>query len=109
MARTAAQAHVGDIGTVFFAYIIDQDGAIVDISHAASITMLFERPDGSAFSRTASFITSGVDGGMEYTTISGDLDVPGNWNVQAYVVFSPNRWHALLTAFIVGRILTATP
>ncbi len=78
---------VGDIGTSFRATIKEDDTA-VDISTATTKQLIFEKPDGTIITRTASFVTDGTDGVIEYLSIAGDLDIGGDWRIQAYIIMS---------------------
>ena len=67
--------------------VTDQDDAIVDLSTVVSYDITFERPGGqTAFVRTPTFITNGVDGGIFYVTPIGELDIDGSWKVQGLIV-----------------------
>lgn len=85
-------AHVGDIGTVFTATIVDQDGVVVDISTASTKEFFFRKPDGTVLTKAGSFVTTGVDGQMKYALIVGDLDQAGGWTIQGHVVIGTNTW-----------------
>lgn len=83
-----ASPHVGDIGTVFELEVRDQDGAVVDISLATGLIILFESPAGVDKVKTAVLSGSGTDGKMRYVTVAGDLDEDGRWQIQGKVTFS---------------------
>jgi hypothetical protein len=89
-------AHVNDIGTTFVVTINDLTSsggsAVADISDATSMVLYFKRSCGSTFSRTAGFTTDGTDGKIEYTTVDGDLNGAGNWEIQAKVVTPSGTW-----------------
>lgn len=86
--------HVGDIGTVFEATIIDQTGAIVNVSSASTKQLWFGKPDGSVLQKPALFSTDGTDGKIRYMTVGGDLSSPGVWTLQGYVVMPAGTWHS---------------
>src|SRR5678815_3372512 len=75
----------GDIGTVIELTIQDENGAAVDVSTAAVKQILMRAPSGSVLTKTASFTTTGADGKIRYTTISGDLSEDGIWTVDGYI------------------------
>jgi len=81
----ANEVHRGDVGTVFVA-TIKQGSNVIDISAATTTQLLFEKPDGSVLTKTATLTTDGTDGKLQYTTQSGDLDMSGQWRLQAYLV-----------------------
>lgn len=99
------EIHVGDIGTSFVATI--QDGtSVIDISGATTIELIFEDPAGTSFTKTASFVTDGTDGKMEYVTVSDDdiIDAEGFWKIQGHVVFSATQeWKTDVQKFAVHQ------
>ena len=48
--------------------------------------MLFKAKQGEVKVKEASFKTDGKDGTLLYTTVAGDLDVPGDWGMQIALV-----------------------
>ena len=98
---SANEIHVGDIGTSFQVTLYDSTN-IVDISGATTKTLYFLKPDGTTkLTKTASFLTDGTDGILEYLTISGDLDVSGTWKIQAKVVLPSGEWSSDIGKFKV--------
>lgn len=77
---------VGDFGLEIRITVVDSTGTAVDISAATQTDFIFERPDRTTFTRTASFVTTGVDGQLRYVLVSGDLDVSGVWKIRANVI-----------------------
>ena len=96
---------VGDIGTVFRTTIKDQDGTAVDVSSASTLQIIFKKPDGTILTKTAVFTTDGVNGNIEYPTISGDLDTAGSWTWQARVVIGSTEWKGLDTNGLENKFL----
>jgi hypothetical protein len=84
------EAHINDIGTIFRVTVYDTTSTgtteIADISAATSLTFTFKRPDGTTYTKNASFTNTGTDGQIQYVTVDGDLNVAGTWSIQAYVV-----------------------
>lgn len=78
--------HVGDIGTVFKIKITDDAGLALNISAATTLKIIFLKPNKERLEKTATFSTDGTDGYIQYSTIAGDLDRPGAWKIQGYVV-----------------------
>lgn len=66
--------------------VSDSAGAVIDLATMASLTITFQRPAGSSFSKTATLTTNGSDGKMEYTTTVDDLDAIGTWLIQGVVI-----------------------
>ncbi len=95
------EVHVGDIGTVFEATITDA-GVVVDISGASTKDLNFLKPDGTTtLNKNGSFTTDGTDGKLRYTTISGDLDTAGTWQIQAHVILGGGAWKSDIIEFNV--------
>ena len=99
------ELHVGDIGTIVRATINDTDAAgtasVFNASGAITKQLIFRKPDGTKLTKSAAFTTDGTDGKMQYTTISGDLDTAGAWNIQAYLVTSSGTWYSSVGSFKV--------
>jgi|TARA_B100001564_G_C20560376_1_gene633460 uncharacterized protein YbcV (DUF1398 family) len=96
----ASQIHVNDVGTKFLATIKD-DGVVVDISSAISITMMFKKPDDEVVEKSGTLDSSGTDGKVYYTTIAGDLDEAGLYKLQAKVVLSTGTYYTDIYSFKV--------
>lgn len=97
----AQEIHVGDIGTTFLATMKDGD-TVVNISGGDPLQLCFSKPDSTTITRTAT-IVSAVAGTMKYVTVDGDLDIDGNWSVQAKVGLPTGTWYSDLTDFIVHK------
>lgn len=100
----AAEVHKGDVGTVFKAYLED-DGVELDVSGATILQLWFKSPS-DVVKQTATLITSGTDGGIQYTTAtSSDLHSVGNWRLQGYAELGGGAWHSETFAFHVYKNL----
>ena len=100
----ASEIHAGDIGVNF--NITVMNGAVpLDVSNADNIYIIFQKPDmgASTITKTASLITDGKDGNIRYTTISGDLDEVGTWQIQAKVDFGASVFSTDIQKFKVYR------
>lgn len=93
--------HLHDVGTVFELTLKDQDGAVVNLALASAIQMVFRKPDESPLVVTAVPLTSGTDGKMIYTAVSGDLDQVGPWQAQGLVTIGAGYWHTDRFDFLV--------
>lgn len=80
-----ADIHQNDIGVMFKLTVKDQDGSVVVLGDSHSITVTFLRPDKTVSSKTALLFSDGTDGVVKYTTVSGDLNQAGRWQLQAIV------------------------
>jgi hypothetical protein len=97
----AQEIHKGDIGTVFELTVRDQDG-VVDLSGATVKDFYFRQPSGKTKPKvTALFKTDGTDGILTYTTVAGNLDENGTWQLQADVETSNGRWRTNIVTFVV--------
>lgn len=101
----ANEIHVADVGTVFTITVQDGDD-VVNISTATLKQIIFQKPDDTTLTKTASFVTDGSDGQIKYTIIAGDLDVPGRWRIAAYIEMPSGKWHTDITTFQVYENLT---
>lgn len=97
----SAAVHVGDVGTIFIATIVDQTNAVVDVSNATTKQIWFSKPSGQILQGAASFTTSGTDGQLQYTANAGDLNQAGVWTWQAYVIIPSGTFHSELKQFRV--------
>lgn len=97
----AANVHIGDVGTLFKPRFVDGNGVVVDISSASVLTIIFNRPNGTGFSRTMTFLTNGVDGRGKYLSVEGDIDVEGQWSMEGYVELPSGHWHSDVQQFPV--------
>lgn len=98
------EIHVLDIGTVFNITIKDGN-SVIDISSATIKEIHFGKPNGELLIGTAEFITDGTDGLIKYTTLADDLDIDGNWHLQAYIVMSTGSWKSDISNFQVHKNL----
>lgn len=69
--------HVGDVGTKI-RIEFDQNTNIIE---AISSTIKCKKPSGTRETWTASV----VDNGLEYTTVDGDINESGEWELQGFV------------------------
>lgn len=100
-----AEIHLGDIGTIFRVTLYDKacDGtsAVLDISGATTLEMIFKAPSGAKTTQTATLTGDGTDGQLEYVTVADDLDEVGEWKIQVYVVFPSGSWRSDIGKFTV--------
>lgn len=96
----ASEIHVGDIGTQLIMTVKD-DGEIVDISNAVSLTIIMKKPDGQSYTKTGTVYTDGTDGKMYYASVDGDFNAAGNYKLQAIVVLSNGTFYSSISTFKV--------
>lgn len=98
----SSEIHYGDIGVNF--NITVMNGSVpLDVSNADNIYIILQKPDGSDLTKTASLVTDGTDGNIRYTTIAGDLDQIGTWQIQAKVDFTISVFSTDIQKFKVYR------
>lgn len=78
-----SKTYVGDIGTV----IVLDCGQ--DVSTASARTIEVKKPDQTTVSWTA--VAEGTNS-IKFTTVSGTLDQPGEWLLQAKVTIGSGVW-----------------
>jgi hypothetical protein len=98
----ASEIHYGDIG-VNFNITVMNGAAVLNVSNANSISIIFQKPDSSDLTKTASLVTNGTDGKIKYTTVAGDLDQIGTWQIQARVNFGASVFSTDIQKFKVYR------
>ena len=95
-----SQIHQSDIGTKLLITVKD-DGSVVDISSASSLTILIKKPDGTILTRSGVLETDGTDGKMYYIVVAGDLDAAGFYKIQGRVVSSSGTFSTSTANFKV--------
>jgi hypothetical protein len=96
----ASEIHVDDIGTQLIMTVKD-DGEVVDISGASTLTVVIKKPDGISYTKTGTLLTDGTDGNMYYTSVDGDFNVAGNYKIQGIVVLSNGTFYTSISSFKV--------
>jgi len=94
--------HVGDVGTIIRLTITEDDGSTaIDVSTATTKKFYFQKRDGTKLAVDAEFNTTGADGKLKYTTVAGNIDVVGVWQVQAYVEIGAAKYYSTKARFAV--------
>ena len=119
----AGEIHLSDFGTQFQFTIRDQDSNIVDVSNSSikQVTFLVPpgvilnplfpaNPNNNTFTRNLGFLTDGTDGICTYTIQSGELNTPGLWAFQCFVVGPSGAWNSDVTQFrILENLYIGSP
>lgn len=101
---------VDDEGTVFrllIEEVVNNVSNPVDISNQTAMSFIFEKPDGTLFTRTPTFSQppgaagDGTDGQIEYLTLTGEIDEVGPWQLQAEVTLPTGTWRTEVVRFRV--------
>ena len=98
----ANEIHLNDIGTIFRLTIKDGD-SVVDISGATTKNIIFTSPGGTSTTQAGSFTNSGTDGKLQYTSVSGDINEVGTWELQASLVMTAGTFKSDVSMFEVHR------
>lgn len=95
---------LGDEGTVFELEIQDC-GKTLDISNATLQEIVFIKPSGTEITQISSFTTDGVNGKIQYKTVTGDIDEVGTWSIKGRVTLtSPlGTWTSTKGTFTVEK------
>jgi len=97
---SANEIHVDDIGSLFSVTVKDDD-VVVDVSSATTKNIIFKHSNGTTLTKPAIFGTDGTDGVLTYTSIAGDLSLPGIWAIQVELVMSGGSWKSDVGEFMV--------
>jgi hypothetical protein len=101
----SCEIHVNDIGTIFRVTVQDCNSTVVDVSMALDKTITLKKPNGTVLTKDAGFYTDGTDGQIQYTAVSGDLDMAGSWKLQAHITTPSGSWSSDFHTFKVARNL----
>ena len=96
----ASEIHEGDIGTKLLITVTD-DGVVVDLSSATSLSIFIKKPDGTILTRVGVLETDGTDGKMYYITLTGELDAAGGYKIQGLVVIPSGSYYTSTSTFKV--------
>jgi hypothetical protein len=99
-------AHVGDIGVKFEFTFYEKDGTTpVNLTGATTVEAKIEKRGGAGDTWTLT-VDDAPNGVASFTTtVAGDLDVKGIWQVQGHVVVSGTDMHFKKDQFTVLAVL----
>jgi len=100
-----AEIHKGDIGTIFLLTLRDGGTAVNVASASSTKNIIFKKPSGEVITKGAAFNSDGSDGKIKYTTVLGDLNEVGYWEMQAEVVITAGTFKSEVEGFLVKRNL----
>ena len=100
-----SEIHVNDFGTSLRATIKDEDDAVIDISDAASIIFILEKPNLTTITASGAFVSDGTDGKVQYITQSGIIDTMGQWRLQVFLDFPDGEFRTNIYNFKVYKNL----
>jgi hypothetical protein len=92
-----SKVYAGDIGTVI---LLDAGVTLT----GGTVAIKWQNPAGNTgtWSGTIATATSGANKGISYTTQAGDVDIAGEWKLQAHAVLPAGTWRgetALMTVY----------
>jgi len=97
MANT--EIHVGDVGTIFELTIKDDDG-VVDLT-SGTVDIKIQDPGLNVDTKPGTIDGDPTTGIVRYTTVSGDIDEEGCWQIQAVVTLPGGTWSSDIQQFEV--------
>ena len=103
MSTSAAELHVGDVGTEILVSLVD-DGDAVDLTALLEAVVKIHRPDHTVVELSAAVLGDPTLGQVVAIATSETFSVRGVYEIQAYIRFSTGRWHsqkAFLSVFPV--------
>ncbi len=87
-----------DWGVVFSVYVG------IDLTSASAYKLKIIKPDGRSVEWTATITSPATSGYLGYTSASGDLDVTGNYKLNAYVTFASGAFTGETAIFRVYKV-----
>jgi hypothetical protein len=90
--------YVGDWGVVFSVLVG------IDLTLATAYKLKIIKPDGRNVEWTPTVATPATAGYLTYTSVLGDLDVAGNYKLNAYVTFSTGAYTGETAVFRVYKV-----
>lgn len=101
---------VGQYGEAVQLTIADDDGNAADIStYTSSITVTLRDPKAlKTLSYTATFVTNGTNGQIQFTPASGDIDRPGTWEGQVKLAHATGAALTKVFEVVVEKRISAT-
>lgn len=82
--------HEGDVGTEIIVQVVDAlTSDAIDLTDYDTIEIIFEKPDGTAVTKTAEF-EDAATGTIKYVTVADFLSPSGVWKLQGHVAHSGN-------------------
>lgn len=97
---------LGDVGVDIIVQFLDSDCDPKDISSFTTLSICFEKTDGTTVSKTATFTTDGTDGKIQYLTETGVIDQTGTWRLQGVISKVGAEWRTPIDNLTVGPALS---
>jgi hypothetical protein len=88
---------------------INVDGVAQDISAYTTLTVVGKSPDRrKTATATATYVNAGVDGLIQFSWADGDIDRPGNWELQVELSTGSKMTKSYVATMMVGKALRET-
>lgn len=94
-----------DFGTVIEFTLTDANGDAVNISDMTTKSLKLKSPSGVVTTKTMSFVTGGTDGKLQYTTLTGEINAAGDWQLQVLLAKTGAQFSSDIVIVTVGDIL----
>lgn len=99
---SAGEVHLNDKDQHFEHTIRDEAEAIVDLTSAGTMQILFRKPSGEVLTKVAVKVNApGTDGKIEYISIAGDMNETGGWKRQGRVTVGGGPFSSDIVDFTV--------
>jgi hypothetical protein len=96
---------VGDSGTAATFHIVDPNGVSVNLSSATIMTLAIKKPSNVVLHKTLTFLTDGRDGWVNYVLAPGDIDQPGQYQMQTHITTPDGTWSSSTAVFDVAQTI----
>jgi hypothetical protein len=100
MTSDITKVRLNDVGTIFRVRILEDTTPVI-LTACTDKHIILTKPDGTQVTKEADFFTDGSDGYIQYTSITGDINQTGLWNIQGFVEFVNQSWHTSIDSFLV--------
>jgi hypothetical protein len=76
----------------------------IDLTNATAYKLKIIKPDGRNVEWSCTVATPATSGFLSYTSVSGDLDVDGNFKLNAYITFANGVFTGETAVFRVYKV-----
>jgi hypothetical protein len=98
MATSTGKIYQNDWGVVFSVLVS------IDLTLATAYKLKIIKPDGRNVEWIPTVVSPATSGYLTYTSVSGDLDVVGNYKLNAYVTFTTGVFTGETAVFRVYKV-----
>ena len=83
--------HTNSTGTVF-RMTLAEDGTPIDLTGHTTLELIFQKPDETVITRTATLVGLATAGLIQYVALDSEIDMVGSWCWQAHVIIPSGEW-----------------